>query len=212
MLVSEIFLSIQGESSFAGFPCVFVRLAGCNLACSWCDTEYARSSEGATEMTVDEVVEEVKKYRCSLVEITGGEPLMQSEAVDLAARLLVEGYDVLIETNGSVSLEALPEEAVKIVDVKCPSSGHAGSFLMDNLERITGEDEVKFVIADREDYEYAKRFAEEFVRDRTESILFAPVVPELPPKELADWILKDGIRVRLQVQIHKYIWNERRGR
>ena len=212
MLVSEIFLSIQGESSYAGLPCVFIRLAGCNLACAWCDTDYARVTEGATEMTVDELLGKVVGHRCPLVEITGGEPLMQDEAAELAGRLLREGRKVLIETNGSVSLERLPANVIKIVDVKCPSSGHAGSFLIDNLRHITEDDEVKFVIADREDYEYAKRFAEEFIKDRTSKILFAPVVPELNPRVLADWILKDGICVRLQVQIHKYIWDEKRGR
>lgn len=212
MLVNEIFMSIQGESSYAGLACVFIRLAGCNLDCAWCDTPYARVADGAAELEVDEVMAEVGKYPCSLVEITGGEPLLQGEAPVLAARLLDEGYTVLVETNGSVSLSALDERAVKIIDFKCPSSGHAGSFLMENLEHIGPADEVKFVIADEQDYESAKEFVEEFVEDRTDKILFAPVTPGLEAKTLAGWILRDGLRVRLQLQLHRYIWDGERGR
>jgi 7-carboxy-7-deazaguanine synthase len=212
MLVSEIFLSIQGESSYAGLPCVFVRLSGCNLSCEWCDTAYARVEEGSRELSVDEVMAEVKGLRCTLAEITGGEPLMQADSKALARRLLDEGYRVLIETNGSVSLEGLPPEVVKVVDVKCPSSGQGGSFLLDNIEHITAADEIKFVIGDRADYEFATRFVSELVRDRTDKILFAPVRPALDPKELADWMLKDCSKARLQLQLHSYIWKGERGR
>jgi 7-carboxy-7-deazaguanine synthase len=212
MLVSEIFLSIQGESSYAGLPCVFVRLSGCNLSCDWCDTAYARVEEGARELTVDDVMAEVKGLRCTLAEITGGEPLLQADSRGLAGRLLKEGYSVLIETNGSVSLKGLPEGVVKIVDVKCPSSGQGGSFLIKNLEHITGRDEVKFVIGDRVDFDFAVRFVSEFIRDRTDKILFAPVRPALDPKDLAEWMLKDCTKARLQLQLHTYIWKGERGR
>jgi 7-carboxy-7-deazaguanine synthase len=213
MLVSEIFLSIQGESTYAGLPCVFVRLAGCNLSCAWCDTPYARSAEGAREMTVDEATAEVEGFKgVSLAEITGGEPLLQEEAGVLAARLVGLGYTVLIETNGSVGLDGVPEGAVKIVDVKCPSSGHAGSFLIENLGRITPEDEVKFVIGDRADYDYARMFMEEYIMDRTSKVLLAPVRGTLDPATLADWMLRDRLRARLQLQAHTYIWPDERGR
>ncbi len=212
MLISEIFLSIQGESTYAGLPCIFIRLAGCNLSCSWCDTPYARIPEGSREMSVLEVMSGIKKYRCDLVEITGGEPLMQQDAQMLAKTLVSERYTVLIETNGSVCLEGIDQRVVKIVDVKCPGSGHGGSFLMENLKHITRDDELKFVIGSRADYEYAVRFVEECVRDKTQRILFAPVTPNLDPRELAGWILRDSIKVRLQMQLHKYIWADERGR
>ena len=208
MIVSEIFLSIQGESTYAGLPCAFVRLAGCNLSCDWCDTAYARVSDGAVEVSVDKIVGEVEGFNCRLVEITGGEPLLQEESREAAVRLLDRGFTVLIETNGSVDMRGLDPRVIKIVDVKCPSSGHAGSFKVENLSCITPRDEIKFVIADRTDYEFAKKCLEEFIEDRTDKVLFAPVSPGLPPGVLADWILKDMLRVRLQLQLHRYIWEE----
>lgn len=212
MIVYEIFKSIQGESTYAGLPCVFVRLAGCNLSCSWCDTPYARVPDEAVELTVAEVIEKVGGYNCPIVEITGGEPLLQEEAAELAAGLLDRSYRVLLETNGSVCLSGLDPRVVKIVDVKCPSSGHAGSFLLENLEHISPDDEVKFVIGGREDYDSAIRFMEEFLRGRTEKVLFAPVRPQLSPRELSEWILRDALKVRLQLQLHSYIWPDERGR
>jgi len=214
LIVCEIFKSIQGESTYAGLPCVFVRLAGCNLSCSWCDTPYARVvvPGEAIEMSTAEVIEEVGGYSCPLVEITGGEPLLQEETPLLAAALLERGYRVLIETNGAVNLAGLDPRVVKIVDVKCPSSGHGGSFLLENLEHITPDDELKFVIGDRGDYDEAVRFIEEFLRGRTEKVLFAPVRPQLSPGELSEWILKDALRVRLQIQLHSYIWPGERSR
>ncbi len=208
MLVSEIFLSIQGESTYVGIPCTFIRLAGCNLACNWCDTTYARSAEEGYEFGIDEIMAEVKKFKSWLVEVTGGEPLLQPETRELTRRLLADGRTVLIETNGSVSLEGLDDKIIKIVDIKCPSSGQDGSFLLENLKYITPEDEVKFVISDRADYEFAKRFMHENIKNLTSKILFAPVRPKLAPSELAEWILKDGLKVRLQVQMHSYIWEE----
>ncbi|HBG47182.1 MAG TPA: 7-carboxy-7-deazaguanine synthase [Deltaproteobacteria bacterium] len=212
MLVSEIFKSIQGESSYAGLPCVFVRLAGCNLKCSWCDTPYAQGTEGAKELSIEEVLKDVAFYDCALVEITGGEPLVQEEAKELAGKLIERGYTVLIETNGSVPLAGLDKRVIKIVDVKCPSSGHGSSFLVENLQYMTPEDEVKFVIANRGDYDCAREFMENMLRGRTEKVLFAPVRPEMDPRVFADWILKDSLRVRLQLQLHAYIWPDEKGR
>ncbi|OGQ52617.1 MAG: hypothetical protein A3J24_04810 [Deltaproteobacteria bacterium RIFCSPLOWO2_02_FULL_53_8] len=212
MYINEIFRSIQGESTYAGLPCVFVRLAGCNLACSWCDTPYAQTMFKAADMTVDDVISEVKKHACRLVEVTGGEPMMQEETDELVKRLLDGGYTVLVESNGSVSFEGLDARAVKVVDVKCPASGHAGTFLVENIGLLTKDDEVKFVIADRRDYDFAKKFIEDYLHDATLKVLFAPVSPGLAPKELAEWILKDGLCVRLQLQMHKYVWGNERGR
>jgi 7-carboxy-7-deazaguanine synthase len=208
MLVSEIFLSIQGESTYAGMPCAFVRLAGCNLDCNWCDTDYAKKSSDGKKLSIDDIIAELGKFKATIVEITGGEPLLQPEAKELADRLVKAGHTVLIETNGSVPLDGLPEEVIKVVDVKCPGSGHDGSFLMENLEHISPTDELKFVLAGREDYEFAKQFIEEELKGRTSNILFAPVKPRLEPSELAAWILRDGIMVRLQPQLHSYIWEE----
>ncbi len=212
MKISEIFLSIQGESSYAGTPCIFVRLSGCNLNCGWCDTMYANTDEKSRELTVEAVIAEVKGYKCQTVEITGGEPLLQAASLTLAKSLLELGYTVMVETNGSVSLEGLDERVIKVVDVKCPSSGQAGSFLVDNLEYITPSDELKFVIGGRADYDFAKNFLVEYVKGKTDKILFAPVKPGMEPKDLAEWILGDSLNVRLQLQIHSYIWNGTRGR
>ena len=208
MQVSEIFFSIQGESTYVGMPCAFIRLAGCNLECGWCDTDYAKSVEDAKDMSIDEILKEVKGLKTTLVEVTGGEPMGQAGTVELTSRLLDEGYEVLMETNGSVDLSSVDERVVKVIDIKCPMSGHDGSFLMENLGVINESDEVKFVIGDEADYEYAKRFMEDNIQDRTLNILFAPVRPDLDPAKLADWILKDALRVRLQLQIHSYIWKE----
>ncbi len=210
--MSEIFLSIQEKSTYVGLPCVFVRLAGCNLSCTWCDTAYANTGTDDRELTVDGVMKEVGAYKCGLVEITGGEPMLQADTPTLTERLLKGGCDVLIETNGSIDLSALDKRVVKVVDVKCPTSGQAGSFLVDNLEYITPADEIKFVIGARNDYDFARKFIEDFIKDRTAKVLFAPVKPNLDPRELADWMLKDRLNVRLQLQMHSYIWSGERGR
>lgn len=212
MKISEIFLSIQGESTYAGLPCIFIRLAGCNLRCSWCDTAYAQTSEQGKDFPLEQIIGGVKKFNCKLVEVTGGEPLSQKETPELINRLLKLGCETLVETNGSISLEPVNANAIKIVDVKCPSSGHDGSFLMENLRFITLQDEMKFVIADRRDYEFARDFLETCIKDKTTKILFAPVYPAMLPKELASWILRDGLKVRLQLQMHKFIWGEEKGR
>lgn len=212
MRVSEIFFSIQGESTYTGLPCVFIRLAGCNLRCTWCDTTYTQVSEQGEDFSIEQVISEVRKFNCRLAEITGGEPMLQKETPMLINRLLKLGYETLLETNGSINLEPINANAIKILDVKCPSSGHDGSFLMDNLKFITFQDEVKFVIADRKDYEFALEFLERCIKGKTTKILFAPAHPLIASQELAKWILADGLTVRLQIQIHKFIWGEEKGR
>lgn len=208
MRITEIFYSIQGESSFAGLPCVFVRSTGCNLRCVWCDTAYA--FYGGREMPIEEVVHEVERLGgdCRLVELTGGEPLLQKEIFELARALLDRGYTVLCETGGSLDLDRVPREVVKIVDVKCPGSGESHRNLWSNLEKLGPRDELKFVIRDRADYEWALGV----IRERGlegRSILFSPVWGELELRELAEWVLADGAPVRLQTQLHKHIWGPR---
>jgi 7-carboxy-7-deazaguanine synthase len=202
--VCEIYRSIQGESSFAGLPCTFVRLAGCNLRCLYCDTTYAL--EGGEERSVEEVLEEVESYGQHLVEITGGEPLVQEETPVLASALLARGRTVLVETNGSLDISVLPDNAIRIMDVKCPSSGESDKVLWENIWKLTKSDEVKFVIANRHDYEWARGI----IRDRFEiartKILLSTVFGELPPRNLVEWMLEDGLQARFQVQIHKLIW------
>ena len=210
MRVSEIFYSIQGESTYAGLPFVFVRLAGCNLNCNYCDTRYAR--EEGEEMTVDGVVERIRAFPSRWVEITGGEPLLQEETRLLMDRLLEEGYRVLLETNGSVDLRGVDRRVVKIVDVKTPGSGSGGSFLLDNLSCLHRKDELKFVVSDRRDYEWSRRFIVEHRLVGRVEILFSPVHGRLAPSILAGWILEDGLGVRFQIQLHKAIWREGRGR
>ncbi|MEE8573988.1 MAG: radical SAM protein, partial [Thermodesulfobacteriota bacterium] len=158
MLIKEIFLSLQGESTHAGLPCTFIRLAGCNLDCHWCDTPGARASSDGSELSIEEITAKVKELDCSLVEITGGEPLLQDGVNELISSLLKAGRKVILETNGTVSLAGIDRRVIKIVDVKCPSSGHGGSFELKNLDHLTPADEIKFVIADKNDYEYAKEF------------------------------------------------------
>lgn len=205
LTVNEIFHSIQGESSWAGLPCVFVRLTACDLRCSWCDTPYA-FSEGR-KRSIDEVVAEAERYDCPLVEITGGEPLLQADVYALMEALLARGRTVLLETGGHVSLERVPPAVVKVMDVKCPASGESHRTDWSNLDRLGTRDEVKFVIQDRADYEFARSvLAEHHVASRVGTVLFSPVHGLLDPRELAAWILEDRLPVRLQLQVHKYIW------
>ena len=206
MRITEIFYSIQGESSFAGLPCVFVRLTWCNLRCAWCDSEYTFT--GGVEMSVDEVMEKVRGYGCKLVEITGGEPLVQKrECLELSRRLCDEGYAVLVETGGSLDASALDPRAVKILDVKCPGSGEAHRNYWPNLERLNPRDEIKFVIKDRADFDYAFGVIEKYsLGEREPQVLFSPVWGEVDLKDLAEWILESSVRARLQLQLHKYIW------
>lgn len=205
LTVYEIYRSIQGESTHAGRPCVFVRLASCDLRCRWCDTPYAFT--GGRKMTIDEVCADVARLGSRLVELTGGEPLLQREAPALMQALLARGHDVLLETGGHLPIDDVPEAVVAIVDVKCPASGEATRVHWPNLEALSPHDEVKFVIADRADFQYAVDVVRKFsLADHAAAVLFAPVHGELPPARLAEWILESGLPVRLQVQAHKYIW------
>ena len=205
LTVNEIFHSIQGESTHAGRPCVFVRLTACDLRCSWCDTPYA-FHEG-TRMTVEDVVSRVREYGCGVVEITGGEPLLQKDVYPLMERLLGEGRTVLIETGGHLSVDEVPAGVVRVIDVKCPGSGESAKVHWPNLDRLRPTDEVKFVIKDRADYDYARDVAiRHGLADRCAAVLFSPVHGVLPPKTLAEWILADRLSVRLQLQAHKYVW------
>ena len=207
MRVTEIFHSIQGESSHMGRPCVFVRLTGCNLRCRWCDSEYTFT--GGEKTSLDDVMDRVRSYGCKLVEITGGEPLAQAEAFELIHRLAEEGFEVLIETSGSIDIAPVDRRAKIILDVKCPGSGEAAKNRWENLGQLRPHDEVKFVIADRADYDFAKRVVEE---RKLENVLFSPVWGELDMKTLAEWMLADRVTARLQTQLHKHIWGaEARG-
>jgi 7-carboxy-7-deazaguanine synthase len=206
LTVNEIFHSIQGESTFAGEPCVFVRLTACDLRCSWCDTVYA-FHEGR-KMSVDDVVAEVERYGCPTVEVTGGEPLLQQDVYALMSRLLDGGKRVLLETGGHRSIEHVPAGVIRIVDVKCPGSGEADKIDWANLQRLSATDQVKFVIRDRRDYEFARDVvAREQLSGRAGCVLFSPVHGVMNARELAEWVLADRLAVRLQLQAHKYIWS-----
>jgi 7-carboxy-7-deazaguanine synthase len=211
LTVFEIYPSIQGESTHAGRPCVFVRLAACDLRCSWCDTPYAFT--GGQRMDVDEVLARVAAPGIPLVELTGGEPLLQKEAVPLMARLVEAGHEVLLETGGHLSVADVPAAVVRIVDVKCPGSGEASKMHWPNLDLLQRHDEVKFVIRDRADYEYARDVAVRHgLARRVAAVLFSPVHGVQDPQALAAWILEDRLAVRLQLQLHKFIWSpETRG-
>jgi 7-carboxy-7-deazaguanine synthase len=229
MVISEIFRSIQGESTHAGLPCIFVRLTGCNLRCSWCDTAYA--FYGGKTMTTEEIIGRVEELslgqipnssgsdgafrKIRLVELTGGEPLLQPDVVPLAEKLLGLGYDVMIETSGERPVNKLPRAVAKIVDVKCPDSGEAETFHMENLNVLDHKDEIKFVISTRRDYEFARDFTRQHGLDeKVRQVIFSPVHadpagswPGLSAQDLAEWILADGVPVRLGLQLHKFIWH-----
>jgi 7-carboxy-7-deazaguanine synthase len=211
LTINEIFHSIQGESTHAGRPCVFVRLTACDLRCSWCDTPYA-FHEGE-KMSVDEVVARVRGYGCDVVEITGGEPLLQPDVYPLMERLLGEGQTVMLETGGHRSIARVPANVIRIVDVKCPGSGESDSVEWSNLELLAPTDEVKFVIKDRADYEFARGVIGRYdLTARCAAVLLSPVHGVLAPKELAEWMLADRLPARLQLQVHKFIWSpETRG-
>jgi 7-carboxy-7-deazaguanine synthase len=207
--ITEIFHSIQGESTHAGRPCAFVRLTGCNLRCRWCDSEYTFA--GGERMSIDEIVAKVKSYRCRLVEVTGGEPLAQAESLDLIRRFCDDGYEVLIETSGSIDIEPVDRRATIILDIKCPGSGEVEKNRWENLQHLKPRDEIKFVIADRADYDWARRVIEERDLNRW-TVLFSPVWGEMNLQSLAEWMLADRVPARLQTQLHKHIWGaEARG-
>ncbi len=222
MQITEIFRSIQGESTFAGLPCIFVRLTGCNLRCTWCDTEY--SFTGGRKMTLEEVLQSVAQLsdaddsadesddsnarRVNLVEITGGEPLLQPEVYPLMEQLLERSYRVLLETSGERSVGQVPEPVVRIIDVKCPGSGEGETFCMENLNLLSGRDQLKFVLASRADYEWARDFLHEHdLARKAGAVIFSPVFSQMESRPLAEWILEDGLDVRLGLQLHKMIWH-----
>ena len=205
LTINEIFYSIQGESTYAGRPCVFVRLTGCDLRCTWCDTTYS-FNEGR-KMSVEDVVEEVRRYDSPLVEVTGGEPLLQQDVYPLMEMLLENGRTVLLETGGQVDISRVPGAVVKVMDVKCPGSGESDRNEWANIDRLGSRDQVKFVIKDRADYEDARDTLSRHSLDRRcAAVLFSPVHGVMHPRELSEWILEDKLPVRLQLQIHKHIW------
>lgn len=208
--INEIFYSIQGEGSKVGLPCVFIRLTYCNLRCAYCDTEYA-FYEGK-DYSIDEILTDVKKYNCKLVEVTGGEPLFQDESFDLMEKLCDSGYEVMLETGGSISTENVDKRVKVILDLKCPSSNMEKKNFYENLNFIKPNDEVKFVIGDKEDYEWSKNLIGKFDLPSKCEILFSPVFDKLDYQDLSEWILKDNLNVRFQIQLHKHIWEpDKRG-
>ncbi|MCB0278869.1 MAG: radical SAM protein [Calditrichaeota bacterium] len=209
MKINEIFHSIQGESSFAGQPCIFIRTTYCNLRCSYCDTKYAYY-EG-DELSIDEIIEQISEYPSKLVELTGGEPLLQSDIDDLANRLLDMGYTVLCETSGSINIDRISHRVHRIVDIKTPGSGESDKNELANLEKLTDRDELKFVICSRADYDWSRDFISQYSL-QGKKIFFSPEHDHMNRKQLAEWILEDGLPVRFQVQLHKFIWHpEMRG-
>ena len=210
--VNEIFYSIQGESSYAGRPCVFVRLTGCNFRCSYCDTRYAY--EEGDDLEIGEIIDRITSHRCGLVEITGGEPLIQKDTPFLIQSLLDLGFEVLLETNGSMDISVIDNRCVRILDIKCPSSGEAQKNYLENLKQLQPKDEIKFVIGGRDDYDYAKKILSFMDRanGNIKPPLFSPVYGKMNPELLAQWILADHLDVRMQIQLHKTIWgSETRG-
>ena len=204
MRVTEIFFSIQGESSHAGKPCIFVRLTGCSLRCVYCDTKY--SYAGGSEMSLDEVLRAVGSYPARLVELTGGEPLEQEEAYALMDSLLERDYTVMLETGGHVNIGRVPKPVIKVIDIKCPESHEGHTVCWENIGLAEPHDEFKFVIMSKSDYEWSKKVYLERLKHRPNTVLFSPSHDELPAVNLARWILDDGLPVRLQLQVHKYIW------
>ncbi|MEK6766420.1 MAG: radical SAM protein [Planctomycetota bacterium] len=205
--VNEIFKSIQGESTYAGIPCIFVRLTGCNLRCSYCDTTYAY--EEGSDMSVNEILNKIKRYGCRNVCITGGEPLQQKNVTKLINLLKRNLYKIFVETGGSINIDFLPKSVIRIMDIKCPDSGMDKEMDWKNIERLKAKDEVKFIISSKKDYEWAKRIARKYkLLDRVQT-LFGVAHGRLRPKTLAEWILKDNLGVRFQLQLHKYIWPDK---
>jgi 7-carboxy-7-deazaguanine synthase len=203
--INEIYKSIQGESTHMGRPCIFVRLTYCNLRCTYCDTEYA-FYEG-NDFTIDEIMVKIKSLNCNLVEVTGGEPLFQDQCIELLKRLVNENYEVMLETGGSLPITEVPSSVIKIVDFKCPSSGMKKKNLWPIVDDIQPHDEIKFVIGNREDFDWACKKIYKYHLHETCTVLFSPVFGEIEPKTIVDWIIDENIPVRFQIQSHKYIWN-----
>ena len=204
--INEIYASIQGESSHTGLPCVFIRLTGCNLRCSWCDTAYAFYD--GKNLTVEETLQKVETFGLPLVEITGGEPLLQEDVYPLMETLLKKGYRVMLETSGALPIDKVPEKVIKILDIKCPGSGEEKKNHLENLKFLSPHDEVKFVLLDRADYEWSRDMLRKYDMVLSKQVLFSPVYDKLNLKDLSQWILKDRLAVRLQTQLHKVIWSK----
>ena len=202
--INEIYYSIQGESSHSGRPCIFIRLTYCNLRCTYCDTEYA-FYEGSN-MTIDEILKYIKKWNCNLVEVTGGEPLFQKECINLLNALINKSYEVLLETGGSLPIENVPKNVIKIIDFKCPSSGMEKKNLWSIVKDLQVHDEIKFVIGNKKDFEWSKNIINKYSLNDICTLFFSPVYGKLKPAQLVDWILNDNINVRMQLQMHKSIW------
>ena len=207
--INEIYYSIQGESSYSGIPCIFIRLTYCNLRCSYCDTEYAFYN--GEDMAISKILLKIKKYPSKLVMITGGEPLLQKNCISLMERLLNKKYSVMLETSGSLKLKDVPKSVIKIVDFKCPTSNMINKNDWTIIADIQKEDEIKFVIANKEDYDWSKKMIENYSLNKICPLLFSPVYNKIDISTLADWILEDGLNVKLQMQLHKHIWGEKKG-
>lgn len=212
--ISEIFYSIQGESTFAGLPCIFIRLSGCNLRCNYCDAEY--TWEKGASLSIPEILSTIREYPCTLVEVTGGEPLQQEQCLQLLRVLAEDGYNVLLETNGSIAIESVPDEITAILDVKCPDSGSYDSFHMDNIDEIKkricakpGSCELKFVLSSENDFLWATNFITEHRLNALLPVLFSPVQGRVSPQELADWIMETNLAIRLQLQLHTILWPDK---
>ena len=203
--INEIYYSVQGESTHAGLPCIFIRLTYCNLRCSYCDTEYAFYD--GEDMEIIEIMEKVQQWECKLVEVTGGEPLFQDKCIDLLNELVNQNYEVMLETGGSLSISDVPNEVIKIVDFKCPSSGMEKKILWSIVDNLQPHDEVKFVLGNREDLDWAKDRITEYSLDKRCTVLFSPTFGEMDPQQIVEWILAENLPVRMQMQMHKMIWN-----
>ena len=203
--INEIYYSVQGESTHAGRPCIFIRLTYCNLRCSYCDTEYAFYD--GKDMEITYIMSKIKRWDCNLVEVTGGEPLFQDECIDLLNELVNSNYEVMLETGGSLSISDVPKKVVKIVDFKCPSSGMVKRNLWSIVDDLQAHDEVKFVIGNREDFDWAKDRITEYSLDKICTLLFSPTFGEIDPQQIVEWILDENLPVRMQQQMHKMIWS-----
>ncbi len=203
--INEIYYSVQGESTHSGCPCIFIRLTYCNLRCSYCDTEYAFYD--GKDMEITYIMSEIKRWDCNLVEVTGGEPLFQDECIDLLNELVNSNYEVMLETGGSLSISDVPKKVVKIVDFKCPSSGMVKKNLWSIVDDLQAHDEVKFVIGNREDFDWAKDHITEYSLDKICTLLFSPTFGEIDPQQIVEWILAENLPVRMQLQMHKMIWS-----
>jgi len=205
LMINEIYYSIQGESSYTGKPCIFIRLTYCNLRCSYCDSEY--TFHDGKELTIEKIIEKIKKYPCELVEVTGGEPLFQKDCILLLKRLIEEKYKVLLETSGSLPIKNVPKRVINIIDFKCPSSKMMKKNLWENINYIKQNDEIKFVIENKEDYNWAKERITEYDLTEKCTVLMSPTYEKIEPKKIVEWILKDNLDVRFQIQLHKEIWD-----